>query len=379
MDRALNLATTKASFYLESVRSMYTSSAINFCVISMFLGGVLCYRFNKKGIFWRLPLLIGLILLMCHEICFTAKSRDNYFKLLNMPRSATSSEFSSAVRIAKGKYHPDNLDTGDNDIFIRLNELSKSLSNNYKQRINLYETYGDSYDLTSQYPPTKDEISALAIYRVIEMVANHIMIAMLTVLFYQNSAKRGTFQKAFLLSFLIIALLVDLILDHKFQVEGETEDFDLSEFIRALFKVPHATVPEVIALWRLILVVIISVFYFYGILFQHKEEDILIEKTWRYYLKLHRMIKAGEHQGNKYQPQQDIEEAWKLIDALKPSVEYIRKYSGREKSEGFFKFLNSIFHYVYYGFIAAAIGLNLWYKYEDSIRAWINKKPTFKY
>ena len=375
----IDTAISQAAFCIESLRSMYTASPVNFCVISMFAGCLACYRMKSKNILWLMLTLACLTVLMAHEICYTAKNKENYFKLLGIPRSASSSEFNSAIRSLKGKYHPDNIHTGDNDMFIRLNELSAAMDTHYKKRIELYEIYGDSYDITSQYPPNKDDETALATYRVIELVANYIMISLIAVLFYQNSAKRGIFQKVFLTILVLLACLIDVILDHKFNGEEGDDDFEFSEMIRELFKVPYATIPEVITLWRLMLVMMLSVFYFHGILFQHKEEDILLAKTQRYYLKIYRMTKTSDQQGENYNPEKDIEESWKLLDALKPSIDYIKKYCGHEKAEGFFNFLHSILHYVYYGFIAGIIGLNLYYKYEDDIRAWINKKPDFKY
>lgn len=361
--------------YFDSVRNMFTASAINFSVLSLLFGGLLCYRIKHKHWVFRLIALYILLHFMKNEVAHSTQVKDNYFKLLQITHHATSSEFNSAVRLRKGTYHPDNLQTGNNDIFMSINELHDAMQTNYKKRMELYHQFGDAYDVLSVQAPSSDDENVLYVNRGIEFVANYLMLILITILFFQNSAKRGLFQKLTIFLVFLGFMIVDMVIDFKFEIEDKNNSMSFSELLESWYAIPFATIPELVNCWRLLLVGLIAFFYFFGILFQMKEEEVLISKTERYYLKLHRINRRMDQEKENYMIGKDIDESWNILNSMIPSVEYIKKYSG--KAEGLFKILNSMFSYLYYGIIAVILGAQLYSKYHRQFHAWLNNVPIY--
>lgn len=361
--------------YTESLLNMYTSSPINFSVLSFLLGGMLCYKVKARHWVIRLLVLVALLHFMKVEIARSTQTKENYFKLLNITHESTSYDFHSALRSRKGMYHPDNQQTGNNDVFIRLSELGEAMQTHFKKRMDLYYTFGDSYDILSQQVPYAEDENVLVINRGIEFVANYLMVILITFLFFNNSAARGLFQKLLIAALFLIFMVVDMIIDYRFELEEKaTSTMAFADTISAWIETPFATVPELVTSWRLVLVWSISLFYFYGILFQPKEVEILLANTRRYFLKLHRAHRKIDKEKEDYNPKDDIEESWQIVESIKPSIEYVRRYGGQ--SEGMFRFLNSILSYMYYGFVAVIILGQLYSKYHRQFHAWLNGKPV---
>lgn len=361
--------------YLSPLRTMYTASAINYSVISFLFGGMICARMKKRHWFLKCFLLAVMIQFMKHEISFSTRTRDNYLKLLGIPYEASSSEFNAAIRQRKGVFHPDNSVTGDNDKFILVGELGEALQHGYRKKMELYYTYGDSFDILSSQPPSDEDSSTLLVNRGIETIANYLMLILITFLFFQNSANRGYFQKGLIILMFLTFFCIDVILDYKFDLEDKRgSSMKFADWLVDWYQIPFATVPDLLNCLRLILVSGIAFFYFYGILFQFKEEEILLANTERYYLKLHRINKAIDKEGEAYKIDTDLDESWRILNSLGPSVEYIKKYSG--KAEGLSKFLSSLFSYIYYGIIGALILFNLYSKYSRQIHDWLNQRPS---
>lgn len=375
-------ALSPAIFYCSSVRSMLTISPVNFSVISMFVGGMLCYNIKNKHLAYRLILFVALLAFTSHEMIQATKATDNHFKFLGISPKASTSEFQSAMRQVKGKYHPDNLQTGNTELFNKANDLTDAFSTHYSRKMELYFQYGDSFDLHSPYAPEKHDVEALAVSRFIQFIGNYLMLFLITILFFQNSAKRGLFQKVSLGMIFFFFATLDLVMDQSFELEqnqrGE-ETLELCDFIKKIFSIPHSIMPEVLLVWRLILVIIICTFYFYGLLFQPKEEEILIKKCEVYYKKLQQFLKHMQKDPQFKVSKEEVEVAWNLLETMRPSIDYINKNCGKKVSEGYFNFLHKILQNLLNIILFLIIGVNLFFKYKDSAMEWISNKPQYDY
>ena len=371
------------------LRGMFTSSPINFAILSFLACGFVCRKFKFSSTFVKIVLLSCIAILLTAEVFTSAREKDNQLKFLGITQDTTLSEFNTIVRNLKAKYHPDSA-TGNNDLFLRVNELYEGLSVDYKRKVEAYTWFGELYDLTRSQRVTGSEISNLELSRGVALVTDYIMILLVTLMFYQDSAKRGLRQKILVSVIFFGMFITDMVIGYKIELE-DSSSFDFSSLLREWLDCPFATIVELSNVWRLLMVVILVVIYCYGIMFQLKTDERLLLQADRYYLAVHsagrkiekafggdnrRFIPTAEprlntqsyfNPGSNYAARPSVDS--KSIDNCKRKLTDLHKLvdnviNEQSKSQNFFKTFKKYHSIIYYLLIGGLIGFQLYSKHS---------------
>ena len=349
--------------YLESARAMYTTTPIGFAIISLLVGGIVCKQFKFGSVSFKIAVLGVLLGSMYTEISLSVKRRDNAFKLISFNTATSHYEFESKSKQFQAIYHPDNKQTGDSSLYERITNLREGLKVDYKKKVELYEWYGDLVDLTDPKEITETAEENLLYSRGLEFVATYIMLLLTALLFFQNSANRGIIQKCFISAVFLFFFLVDLVLGYKESIPAGTipdQALEIGPGLKELLGAPHATVAELSCALRQLLILTLSIFYFGGILFQLKVEDNLCLRADKYYRTVH-AVSSSMKKGDKPSSEKINELKRQLLGVEDMVVEFINQ---GESTEGFFKRVNMIQTFFFYGIIAGIVGIHLYSKYS---------------
>lgn len=145
--------------------------------------------------------------------------------------------------------------------------MADALSTDYDSKLQAYVAYGDRFDIFQRRGPSKDDQWNLEVGRGIDYCANHLMIVLISIIFFQNSAKRGIVQWGLIVLVFLSGLIVDILIGNPIDFEDGTGLFDMGETLRQAMGCPFATVAELSNYWRIFMVAILSLFLVYGILF----------------------------------------------------------------------------------------------------------------
>ena len=350
---------------LVSLRNMYTASPVTYALLSMLFGGLICNKLKRKSWIAKSIFLSLYIALLINEVFYsTTNKEENVFQLLQLNRYHSKFDFTQKIDYLKEKYHPDNEETGNPDLYSKLADLSEGFETDFEKKIELYSWYGDQVDLTSKKQINKDDETGLEVEKGIEYLANHLMIFLISLLFYHNSASRGMLAKLLLAFGFGFFFIMEMVIGNDEEPEPAEDSWVcLTVILRGAFDIPFATITELRSYWRLVLVFFLSVSYCYGILYNLKTEDYLMISLNDYYLKLHdvsKKVKASQRE------EQDIKE---LEDKMSRVEDYVIEFvTETEKSEGFFKTISKIQTYIYYGIIAIVIFYQLSSKVPKSAK-----------
>lgn len=337
---------------LVSLRNMYTASPVTYALLSMLLGGLVCNKFKRKSWSTKSIILSLYAAVLANEILYsTTNKEENVFQLLQLNKYHSKLDFTQKIDYLKEKYHPDNEETGNPDLYSKLAELSEGFKTDFSKKIELYSWYGDQVDLTSKKAIYEDDETGLQVEKGIEYLANYLMIFLISLLFYHNSASRGLLAKLLLAGGFSLFFITEMIIGNdELPDPADDSSFSLTLLLRDALDLPFATITELRSYWRLVLVFFLSVNYCYGILFNLKTEDYLMISLNNYYLKLHDVSKKVKEQQREHRDIQELEEKMGRVEDH--VIEFVTE---TEKSEGFFKTISKIQTYIYYGIIAIVI------------------------
>lgn len=337
---------------LGSLRNMYTASPVTFALLSMLFGGLVCNKLKRQSWHTKAVFLSLYVACLANEVLYsTTNKEENVFQLLQLNKYNSKFDFSQKIDMLKEKFHPDNEETGNPDLYGKLADLSEGLESDFTKKIELYSWYGDQVDLTSKKPIYEDDEAGLQVEKGIEYLANYLMIFLISLLFFHNSASRGIIMKLLIGAGFCFFFVMELMIGNdESAAPGDRTSNSLTRLMRDAFEIPFATVTELRSYWRLVLVFFLSVVYCYGILFHLKTEDHLMVSLNDYYVKLHdvsKKVKSSQREAA------DID----LLEAKMGRVEdlVIEFITETEKSEGFFRTVSKIQTYLYYGIIALVI------------------------
>lgn len=349
---------------------MLTGSPVNFSVITMLVGSFVADHNKRSSKFIKILILLALAAFSGFEIYNHAQQRENVFKLFGITPKSTSGEFRSAARTLKGQYHPDNSYTANNELFIRINELSESLETDYNSKVEAYTQFGDRFDILSRFGPNKDQLWNLEVGKGIDYVANYLMIALICTIFFQNSAKRGWVQWGLIILTLLMGLIVDILIGNPIDLEDNGTFYDVGDFFREVLNTPHATNVDLSQTWRLCIVTVLCEFLLYGILFQPKDSEQLMSLYERYYIMLHRAArKIDQGQPNHPDVIEAAQDGLSLLRSAEPALVVLKGESANNAK--FFGRLKSMQSVIYYGALIILVGFNLFSKYKTQIFMWL--------
>ncbi len=337
---------------LASLRNMYTASPVTFALLSMLFGGLACIKLKRSSWYSKSIFLSLYVAVLANEVLFsTTNKEENVFQLLQLNKYNSKFDFTQKIDYLKEKFHPDNEETANPDLYSKLADLSEGFETDFAKKIELYSWYGDQVDLTSKRPFFEDDETGLQVEKGIEYLANYLMIFLISLLFYHNSASRGWIAKLLIAGGFSFFFIMEMVIGNDEPSDPlDKTSSSLTVMLREAFEIPFATITELRSYWRLVLVFFLAVMYCYGILFNLKTEDYLMISLNDYYLKLHdvsKKVKMSQREEN------DIKELEAKMSRVEDHV--IELITETEKSEGYFKTISKIQTYIYYGIIALVI------------------------
>lgn len=368
---------------IETLRKIGTGSSVTFSFLVLLTGSFMATENRRSGRLWKVAILALVAVFFLNEIRYAANNRDNQFKFLKINNRTPQGEFIRGLRQLRALYHPDNhsgdagnscvKEEGNQENFIRVNELAEGLQFDYTKKVAAYELYGDSFDLSRRAYVSPEELSQLETGRVIDIVMHYLMLLLILVIFFLNKAGWSVWNKVTLGILFVASFLGDTMLFQE-AVSDDGEVFKLADELRDLFDYPYLNVAEMLLFWRMAMLVFINCLYMYGIMWNPKDEDILIHGLGKYYASLHRAaLRIRDHA-----PQQelacergDAKKCSQLLEDIKPTVQ--RVIEGALNGDSFYKKITKFYSVVQYGMIAVIVGWHLYSKHGNKIQAFANQ------
>lgn len=134
------------------------------------------------------------------------QEHENHLKMFKLKVGFGHAEFLKNSRAVASMYHPDNTKTGDSEKFLIYSELRDILDDPKNSSIvKLYNEFGPVVDLLSirRTDLTQDVIDNIGIMEGIKHVVMAMILGLVTILFFWDSADRGIIQYCLIVVFFI--------------------------------------------------------------------------------------------------------------------------------------------------------------------------------
>lgn len=353
----------------NDVRGMYTSSAINFMIFFFGIGGFVMKKIVHRPSLIKLVVMLSILGFMTFEVFASAQNKENDLKLLQIiPKETTSFDFRSNIRKVKAKYHPDSRETGDSELFIKIQELEEGLQSDFDRKVESYYWYGDTIDMSNKNELSQNALSSLEMNHGMNILAFYIMILLLSLLFFLNSSKKSMLRTVTVVVCFVLNMCGELMIGYIISPEEEGEvTLDFASVLKGWLDTPYATIPELANCFRLFFVIQLAFFYFYGVAFCLKDEDQLIFAAKKYYSSLHRTCRKVE--ARIFSDRNTLDQTSSLLFVFEGKVhQFLRDYRPPDR---LFKFLHSAQQFILYSILAGGILFHLYTKNGAQFEQWL--------
>src|SRR3990167_6804496 len=269
---------------LHQGKKMVTADLLSF---GFFLFSV--SKFSKRAGFLSFMLIWYLgYKLISGNLTENLSDPDRVTSLLKLSSSPTEREVMESLQRLRTDYHPSNSVTGDESMFVRINELRGFFIRvGPLAAANAFKMFGevpDHHRILNNLE-LENEIERLKTSKGLDFVSNYLMLVLVTFVFFYNSAARGFFQKGLIILCFITAMISEVSLG---QPPSTLRIFHLpvTEYtdvtIQTALGYSYLDIPQIVKLIRLLLVVTLCQFFLYGLVYQHTAQDRLLHASLWY-------------------------------------------------------------------------------------------------